>query len=176
MNVNVSPVQLRRPDFVPSLEGVLERTAFPPERLVLELTESALIDDMQNAEEKLHAIRSLGVRICVDDFGTGHASLEYLLSLPVDIVKIDRHFIANIVADRRSGAIVRAAGLLANELGFRVIAEGVESVEQAREVLAAGHEYAQGYLFGAPVPAEAWRAGEVHVDPDVIAAWSRRAA
>lgn len=134
---------------------ILSETGFPPRRLILEVTESAVMDDPLLAASVLTRLRELGVRVALDDFGTGYSSLSYLSNLPLDILKVDRTFVARLMADAQSVAIVRTIISLAQTLNLSVVAEGIETVEQAKLLRSLGCPYAQGYYFAAPVAIEA---------------------
>jgi EAL domain-containing protein (putative c-di-GMP-specific phosphodiesterase class I) len=153
--VNVSACQLMRPDFGATVASVLARTGMDPTALVLEMTEDIFIEDSERVITVLADLKRLGVRIALDDFGTGYCSLSYLSRLPVDIVKIDQGFIADMGKDRTGGAIVVAITNLAHVLGLTVTAEGVETQVQRDEVRAIGCESAQGFLYARPMPAAA---------------------
>jgi diguanylate cyclase (GGDEF)-like protein len=150
ISVNLSPRQLREPTIVHDIVAVLERSGVPAARLVLEVTESALVDD-GSCIAALHELRDHGVRIAVDDFGTGYSSLQYLTRLPCDVLKIDRSFVAELDGSPEGAAVTTAIIYLANVLGLRTIAEGVETAEQAGELRALGCETAQGYLYARPL-------------------------
>jgi diguanylate cyclase (GGDEF)-like protein/PAS domain S-box-containing protein len=152
--VNVSTRQLRRGDLLPIVAEALADSRLPPDRLVLEITESALLDDLETAGRTLAALKDRGVRLALDDFGTGYSSLGYLKRLPLDCLKIDRSFVQRIGASGDDEAIVRAIIGLAETLRLSVVAEGVEHPEQARFLARSGCRVAQGYLFGRPVPPE----------------------
>jgi diguanylate cyclase (GGDEF)-like protein/PAS domain S-box-containing protein len=154
--VNVSAVQLRQPDFVASVLQALERNGANPERLNLELTESMLVDSMEEAIAKMTALKKYGIHFSLDDFGTGYSSLAYLKRLPLDHLKIDRTFIRDILDDHSSGAIAETIVSLGRAMGMGVIAEGVETAEQHQYLLGLGCHCFQGYLFGRPVPIEAF--------------------
>lgn len=154
ISVNVSAAKLSQPDFAHQVRGALEVSGLDPYSLCLEVTETALIDDLDTASARLEVLRSLGVKIAVDDYGTGHSSLVYLLHLPVDHVKIDREFVAGLHHDSRDRAIVENVITLARSLGATCVAEGVETVEQLDAVTSLGCLQAQGYLFARPQPAE----------------------
>ena len=128
----------------------------PAHALELEITESVIMIDPKRAREVLEALRALGLRIAVDDYGTGYCALAYLRDLPIDELKIDRSFIANVVTDRRSGAIVRSTIELAHALGLKVVAEGIEDKIALDAVKAFGCDFAQGSHFSRPVPADAF--------------------
>ncbi len=150
--VNVSGRQLRRPDFLTTVLSTLTRTGTDPAALVLEITENVLVEDSVRVVEVFTALRSKGVRLAIDDFGTGYSSLSYLRRLPVDIVKIDRAFVADIGTDENAAAVVAAIAQLAHVMGLSVVAEGVETEEQRLDLVAAGCEAAQGFIFSRPVP------------------------
>ena len=138
--------------------GLLAEHAVPAGALELEITESVIMIDPKRAREVLEALRALGLRIAVDDYGTGYCALAYLRDLPIDELKIDRSFIAHVTTDRRSAAIVRSTIELAHALGLKVVAEGIEDQQALNALAAFGCDYAQGYHFSRPVPAEAFAA------------------
>lgn len=150
VSVNVAPPQLLREGFIDTLTGILERTGVKPISLVLEVTETAFLHDMQRAEAVLHTIRELGVRIYLDDFGTGYSSLSYLNRLPIDALKIDRSFIREVPGEARAGSLVKSIIALAHSLGIKVIAEGVEAPSQLRYLSYLDCDFLQGYLFSRP--------------------------
>lgn len=150
--VNVSARQFHLPGFIHTLEGLLERTGTPRNRLKLELTESLLLDHSDAVIQRMQGLEALGVGFALDDFGTGYSSLVYLKRLPLDQLKIDRSFVRDILTNPNDAAIARTIVALGDSLGLDVIAEGVET-EAQRELLAAnGCRHYQGYLFGRPVP------------------------
>jgi len=153
--VNVSPLQFRRPDFVVVVERILEDTGFEPSRLELELTESTLIGNVEDAGAAMLKLKALGVRLALDDFGTGYSSLLYLRTFPFDKLKIDRSFVSNIESAADAAAIVHAIVSLGRGLGMKVTAEGVETAEQHLFLRAAGVHTIQGFRFGKPVAATA---------------------
>jgi Amt family ammonium transporter len=155
MSVNVSPRQVHGPAFGHALWRVLSETGLAPHRLKLEVTEAALAIDDAITVAFLHAARALGVQVALDDFGTGYSSLGRLHTLPLDVLKIDRSFIARLGHDPQAEAIVRAVVMLGHELGLSVTAEGIETEEQRRRVFALGCDRGQGYLFARPLTAEA---------------------
>ncbi len=152
LSVNLSGRQLIQPDLVEQVEQVLKTTGFDPRRLRLELTESILIGSGAAAAESLRRLRALHLGLCIDDFGTGYSSLSYLHQLPIDSLKIDSSFVRAMVADERKIKIVQSILLLGKGLGIEVVAEGVETEEQATALRRLGCERAQGYLFSRPVP------------------------
>jgi len=151
--VNLAARQLASPDLVPRVADVLARTGLPPERLFLEVTESALVHDVDQALAALEDIKRLGVRIAIDDFGTGYATLDYLRQFSMaDELKIDRSFIEGVELDgSREEAIVAAAVSIGRSLSMDVVAEGVETQEQADALQRLGVRLAQGYLFSRPL-------------------------
>ncbi|MFI5494991.1 putative bifunctional diguanylate cyclase/phosphodiesterase [Actinoplanes sp. NPDC051859] len=154
VSVNVSPRQLSEPGFVPMLAALLARVPdLEPHRLVLEITETALLSTTGDLEEWLHAIKALGVRIALDDFGTGYSSLTWLQSVPADVVKLDRSFVAGLAADVRKSSIISAVLWLARSLGMTVVAEGVEEEEDWHALRAVDCPAIQGYLFSKPLAA-----------------------
>ena len=153
MAVNVSARQLQHPDFVGHVDEALEASGLPPNRLVLEITESVLIDT-GDVEERLGELKERGVQIALDDFGTGYGSLAYLQRLPVDIVKIDRSFTARVDIDAEGEALLRAIVGLGNALGTRLVAEGIERASQGAVIRELGSESGQGFHYGRPAPHE----------------------
>ncbi len=150
--VNLSPVQFMDPNLVDVVSGVLAETGFPPERLVLEITESVFLRDQGSASQKLERLRDLGIRIALDDFGTGYSSLSYLRKYKFDKIKIDKTFVDEI-GERSDGlAIISAVIALAHNLGLEVTAEGVERKFQVDALRALGCDSMQGYYFGRPDP------------------------
>jgi diguanylate cyclase (GGDEF)-like protein/PAS domain S-box-containing protein len=151
--VNVSPKQFRQADFVDQVQTAIKRHGINPQRLKLELTESMLLDDIENTIATMNALKETGVQFSLDDFGTGYSSLQYLKRLPLDQLKIDRSFVRDIVIDASDKAIVRTIISMAQSLNLNAIAEGVETEEQRQILLSMGCDNFQGYLFGKPVPA-----------------------
>jgi diguanylate cyclase (GGDEF)-like protein len=154
--VNVSALQLMTADFVATVAQVLARHSTDPSAVVLEMTEYILIEDIDRAMTVLADLKTLGIRIALDDFGTGFSSLNYLRRLPIDVVKIDQGFIADIGAATRGQDIVAAVTNLAHVLGLTVVAEGVETQGQRDAVDAVGCELAQGFYFARPMTAAAF--------------------
>ena len=150
--VNVSARQFRQNDFVAQVQAVLEETGADPQRLKLELTESVLISDVEDAIRKMGALRERGVRFALDDFGTGYSSLSYLKRLPLDQLKIDQGFVRDVLTDPNDAAIVRTILALAQSMELQAVAEGVESEGQRQFLLDNGCTVFQGYLFGRPGP------------------------
>lgn len=154
MAVNVSAVQFQRDDVVAAIHAALSESGVAGNRLKIELTESVIVGDPDGIADVLRAIHDLDVMIAMDDFGTGYSSLAYLQRLPIDVLKIDRSFIAPMLQDRDSVAIVRAILGLASALGMSTTAEGVETSELVETLVGLGCEVAQGYHFARPLPAD----------------------
>jgi diguanylate cyclase (GGDEF)-like protein len=152
--VNVSAVQFQRDDVVSAVKAALTESGIAGDRLKIELTESCIVSDPDGMAKVLEAINELDVRIAMDDFGTGYSSLAYLQRLPIDVLKIDRSFIAPMLEDRDSVAIVRAVLGLASALGMSTTAEGVETGELVETLVGLGCDVAQGYFFARPLPAD----------------------
>jgi EAL domain-containing protein (putative c-di-GMP-specific phosphodiesterase class I) len=151
MAVNVSALQFATPDFVETVAGVLKSTGFDGNRLELELTESSIMRDMDEAADKMRALKKFGITFAIDDFGKGYSPLTYLQSLPVDVVKIDRCFISQIAQPSGSLPLVQTIAILAHRQGFQVVAEGIETEDQMDLVRAVHCDRMQGYYFGVPV-------------------------
>jgi len=152
VSVNVSPRQLRRPGYADSVAAIVKKTAMDPTALVLEMTEGVLIEESDKIAATLAELKRLGVRLALDDFGSGYSSLSYLSRLPIDIVKIDQTFIAEI--DKPDGStIVSAVTDLAHALRLTVIAEGVETEAQRAKLATIGCELSQGFYYARPMPA-----------------------
>ena len=152
--VNVSAVQLRRSDFVELVAAILNETGLEPRLLDLEITENMVLSDDRAVFERLMALRALGVSLTLDDFGTGYSNLGYLTRFPIDRLKIDRSFVGGLPDDRNAASVVGAIVGLSRGLRLDLIAEGVETAEQAAFLLDAGCERAQGYLYSPPRPPE----------------------
>ena len=152
VSVNVSARQLVQAELPEIVRQVLQETGLSAGDLAIELTETALIEDSGVPAASLRELRSLGVKILLDDFGTGYSSLSHLQRFPIDALKIDRSFVMHVGAGEDGRAIVRAITAMASALGLEVVAEGVESAEQAADALALGCGFAQGYHFGRPAP------------------------
>lgn len=159
--VNVSAKQFHQADFVALVHETLNRTGIDSGGLKLELTESAILGDIETTITKMHQLRDLGLRFALDDFGTGYSSLSYLKRLPFDLLKIDQSFTRDMLNDNTSSAIVRAILVMSDALGLEVVAEGVETVAQRAFLISHGCHFCQGYLLGRPVPIEAWEATHI---------------
>jgi diguanylate cyclase (GGDEF)-like protein len=150
--VNLSARQLHDPDLVDGVARTLQRWSVPLGRLVFEITETAVLsDDSPTVVGRLSRLRDLGIPLALDDFGTGYSSLSHLTSLPIDIVKIDRSFVAGLGRSRRKTAVVAAVLALGRELGLDTVAEGIETVEQLELVQTLGCQYGQGHLYARPL-------------------------
>ncbi|MDW7673437.1 MAG: EAL domain-containing protein, partial [Bacillota bacterium] len=154
LSVNLSARQFRQTKLLELVNQVLIETKLPPQRLILEITETTAMDDIEYAIYILKKIRQLGVRIAIDDFGTGYSSLSYLKKLPIDIVKIDHTFVRDIISDPADAAIATAIITMAHSLNIKVVAEGVETKEQLMLLKAKNCDKVQGYLLSKPLPPE----------------------
>ncbi|MBP2642875.1 MAG: hypothetical protein H6Q67_762 [Firmicutes bacterium] len=152
ISVNVSVVELAQNDFIETVENILAITSLPPECLCLEITESVLMESHVTTSKKLLYLKQLGVKIYLDDFGTGYSSLKYLKDLPLDYIKIDKSFIADITDVENSNDLTPSILELARRSGLKTIAEGVETEYQYNKLHSYGCDLVQGYLFSAPVP------------------------
>ncbi len=152
--VNVSARQFSQPDFPAVVEMILEETGFPPQQLILEMTESMLIDSAEDTLRRLAELRRVGVRLSIDDFGTGYSSLSYLKYFPIDFLKIDRSFITDLARSGDDAAITRAIIAMAHSLSLQVIAEGVETEAQLAFLQRENCEFAQGFLVSQSVAAD----------------------
>lgn len=151
ISVNLSSDQITQADLVDQVVRILTLSGLSASQLKIEITESVIMENLEIACYKLQALQHLGIQIYIDDFGTGYSSLGYLQKLPVDALKIDRSFVSKIGIDTSSEEIVRAIVMLANGLGKKVIAEGIETIEQQEWLQRLGCHYAQGYLFSKPL-------------------------
>jgi diguanylate cyclase (GGDEF)-like protein/PAS domain S-box-containing protein len=151
LSVNVSARQFHQDDFADQVRGALRASGAPARRLVLELTESVVLDDVDAAIDKMNALRALGVGFAIDDFGVGYSSLSYLTRLPLDQLKIDRSFVRKLPESVNDAAVARTIIALAGGLGLSVIAEGVETAAQQWFLESQGCPFYQGYLFGRPM-------------------------
>jgi EAL domain-containing protein (putative c-di-GMP-specific phosphodiesterase class I) len=154
VSVNISSLQFRQPSFIGTVNKVLQDTGLDPKYLELELTESILMEATESAIQTLNELKSMGVRISIDDFGTGYSSLSYLKRFPIDTLKIDRSFVRDVTSDPDDKAIINAIIALARTLNLKVIAEGVETIQQLVCLHEQGSDGMQGYLFSPPLPKE----------------------
>ena len=164
--VNISPVQFMTKDFVGIVRDTMRATGIKPSRLELEVTETAMMQDRDRAAAILKELADMGISVAVDDFGTGYSNLSYLIDFSFGKLKIDRSFVSRIDTDASSGAVVSTIVGLSRALGVSIIAEGVETENQATLLRAAGCEVVQGYLFGRPAPLKL-RVGDAHVTDEV---------
>ena len=151
VSVNLSARELQEPQLATAVARTLREAGLPAGRLVLEITESLLLSDTANSVAQLRRLKALGVRLAIDDFGTGYSSLAYLRQFPVDILKIDRSFLAEIVTDPRASALVQAIVELGRTMGLMTVAEGIEDGQQLSELRRAGCQLGQGYYFSRPL-------------------------
>lgn len=149
--INLSPLQMYRADLVEWIVSILETTGLTPQRLEIEITEEAIVQDIDRVSEKLNALRATGVSVVLDDFGTGYSNLSYLSRLPIDKVKIDRAFVSNAPADPRRKALLQGLIGFISSLGLEVVLEGIETVEEYRMAISTGHiDQMQGFLLALP--------------------------
>jgi diguanylate cyclase (GGDEF)-like protein len=162
MAVNIANRQLREPDFVSDVQEILDETGLDPSRLELEVTETSVMKNDQKTLEALQELRKIGVRLAVDDFGTGHSVLTYLRDFPLNTLKIDRSFINGVATEGKDAAITSAVIAMAHRLDLRVVAEGVETEDQLSFLTQHDCDECQGFLFSRPVPAS--EIGEILAD------------
>lgn len=155
--VNISAADFRQPDLAADIRDALAKAGCDPRRLVIELTESALVDDPLHATAQLKALKEMGVSLSLDDFGTGYSSLSQLRRFPIDTLKIDRSFVADTPDDAEAAAIARTIVALAQSFGMATVAEGVETAAQREFLCGLGVDVLQGYLVGRPVPPDRFR-------------------
>jgi len=158
VTVNLSGLQLQQPNFVDTLRDALRETGLPPQCLVLEITESMLMEQVEETLLVLQALKATGVGLAIDDFGTGYSSLAYLKRFPVDVLKIDRAFIRDMTDNTDDALIVKGIIALAHSLRLKVVAEGVETAEQHSFLARLQCNLIQGYLLSEPLPAAAFAA------------------
>lgn len=149
--VNLSPLQINNPELVNTVLNILAETGFPPNKLILEITEGALMEHNIDTLTRLHTLRDHGIEIALDDFGTGYSSMNYLKRLPINDIKVDQSFIRGLLNDKDSLAIVKAIISLSQNLGFSVTAEGIETLDQAQILKYFGCDTLQGYYFSKPI-------------------------
>ena len=156
LSVNISQLQFRQADFVAQVLGLIERYGIRAELLELEVTESMLVQDLDDIIQKMGALRAHGVSFALDDFGTGYSSLNHLKRLPLNQLKIDQSFVRDVLTNPNDASIARTVVTLGHDLGLTVIAEGVETRAQLAFLADCGCEFFQGYLFSRAVSAEAF--------------------
>jgi EAL domain-containing protein (putative c-di-GMP-specific phosphodiesterase class I) len=154
VSVNLSGKHFDQPDLRCQITSVLDETGFQPKDLKLEITETALMHNAEASVQMLNQLKSSGIRISIDDFGTGYSSLNYLHRFPLDVLKIDRSFVCSANTSNENREIIRTIVYLAQALNLEVVAEGVENIGQLDMLRSLGCEFAQGYLFSRPLPAE----------------------
>jgi len=170
VSVNVSPIQFELVDVVEEVRDVLARTGLPAHRLDIEITEGIFMSNTRTVTASLSRLQQMGVGIALDDFGTGYSSLGYLGRLPVDKIKIDQSFVKRLPGDQQAGVIIRAVMMLSEALDKTVIAEGIETADQAWMLKMMGCRVGQGYYFGRPKSAAEMRAGLAQPTSDRLAA------
>jgi diguanylate cyclase (GGDEF)-like protein/PAS domain S-box-containing protein len=157
MSINVSVRQLQAPGLAEELMRLINDLSIDPGQLVLEITETALVNDIDLVEARIFELKATGVRIAIDDFGTGYSSLVHLRRFPIDVLKIDKSFIDGVTRGSEDSAITHAILKMADAFGIKTVAEGVERAEQQTKLRRMGCKLAQGFLFGHPVPADQWQ-------------------
>ena len=155
VSINVSPYQFRRGNVPALMLKLLSKYKLAPDHVMLELTESALAEDVEQSQLQLQELKSLGIRLSVDDFGTGYSSLSYLRRLPIFELKIDQQFVTDIAHNADAQAIAKTILLMSQTLGFSVVAEGIETTEQLEVLRNDGCDIGQGYLFAHPLDSDA---------------------
>ena len=164
LSVNLSVRQLHEPDLAARVSGALSRSGLDSTALVLEITESVMMEDADLARTRMEQLKALGVRLAVDDFGTGYSSLGYLQTFPIDVLKIDKSFVDGVAVGEDERAMLQAILALAKALRLTTVAEGIEELDQHRAMHELGCELGQGYLFARPMAPEAL--GELLADPN----------
>ena len=154
ISINLSAKQLQEPDLVEWCANTVKRFGLDPGCIELEITETAFINLADTVLERLQALRNAGFSLALDDFGTGYSSLTYLRRLPLDVVKIDRDFVADLCHDERAATLLQGVMQLLDKLDFSVVAEGIETTEQSALLHSIGCEVGQGFLFHRPMPAD----------------------
>jgi EAL domain-containing protein (putative c-di-GMP-specific phosphodiesterase class I) len=178
VSINVSQRQLRRAEFGAEVGDVLARTSIDPSRIALEITESAIMAEVEPTIARLRALKDLGVRVAVDDFGTGYSSFSWLRQLPVDVLKIDKEFVDELGRRDQGGFLVAAIIDLAHNLGLRTVAEGIERPTQLARLRDMHCDLGQGFHVGKPMPPEdvvdllAMEKGKHRVDRSSGSAWA----
>lgn len=154
VSINLSSRQFKEHDLPKIVKNVLERTGFDPNQLSLEITETLMMENLQNALVMLHELKAMGVRLSIDDFGTGYSSLNYLKSFPLDTLKIDRMFVREVTTNTEDAAMVAAILTMAQSLGLEVVGEGIETAEHNSFLASKGCNYGQGYYYSRPLRIE----------------------
>lgn len=169
VSVNYSTRQLHDPTLLDYIQSVLKRTGVSPSLLKIEVTESFLLDDTRGAVARLQALHDLGLKIAIDDFGTGYSSLSYLATLPFEVLKVDRSFVAGLEPTTNRAKVTRAIVQLAKVLDKEIVAEGVETQNEEEQLIAMGCDYLQGYMISKPVPRSEALALVRHLGPSELA-------
>ena len=156
MHVNLSVCQLTQDNFLEELELILQQTAMPPQNLTLEITESRLVNHDTNTTNTMQRIRDLGIQIAIDDFGTGYSSLAYIHKLPFDVLKVDRSFIKDLTEENVDSSIAAAVYNMTKGFNITLVAEGIETQEQAELLTRLNYDHAQGFLYSRPLPLSEW--------------------
>lgn len=151
MSVNISAIQLRKDNFAEFVQNLLMTYEISPELFEIEITESVFIEDFEDVIEKINILRGAGIRVALDDFGTGYSSLSYLKRLPIDTLKVDKEFVDSMISDDSTNVITDSVVAMAKKLGFKTVAEGVESKEQLQYLQKIGCDIIQGFLLGKPM-------------------------
>lgn len=154
MSINISAIQYQQPDFIDKLLQILDKYQVSPYEIELEITETILIDDFEEITKRLEILRDIGIKISLDDFGTGFSSLSYLKGLPIDTLKIDKSFIDTVITDENTRIITESIIYMVKKLGFETIAEGVETEEQFQYLNEISCDIIQGFYLGRPMPAD----------------------
>jgi EAL domain-containing protein (putative c-di-GMP-specific phosphodiesterase class I) len=174
MAVNLSARQIARPELVDEVREILVDTGLDPHSLILEITESVMMQDMELSIERLGELKQLGVQLAVDDFGTGYSSLNYIRRFPVDILKVDKSFVDGVNEDGEASALTEAVIKLAGILNLRPVAEGIERADQLQRLLELRCDMGQGFFFAKPLPSEELAAllherGAMQIEADALA-------
>jgi len=175
LSINFSPRQISDPELAQRVLGILTMVSFSPRRLMIEITESAVVQRLEDAKAVLQALRKAGVRVALDDFGTGYSGLYHLRELELDTIKIDRNFVAQMLIKPEEARIVKAIVSLGRALGLKTTAEGIESEEALEFLIKLGCNTGQGYLFGQPQPASVV-AEALHEETQALGKTGRRIA
>jgi EAL domain-containing protein (putative c-di-GMP-specific phosphodiesterase class I) len=174
MAVNLSARQLQRPEVVAEIRGILEETGLEPSSLILEITESVMMSNMEMSIERLGELKALGVLLAVDDFGTGYSSLNYIQQFPVDILKVDKSFVDVVNSDSRKSALTATILKLAQDLDLKPVAEGIERADQLERLLELHCDLGQGFFFAKPLNPDALQGllserRSMHAEADALA-------
>jgi len=150
VSINVSPAQIKYSDFVKDIKEIIKHSEMSPEKIIIEITESSFMENFNVAVKKLNELKELGIRIALDDFGSGYSSFNYLGELPLDIMKIDKQLIDNIIDNKEKAILLGTITELSHKLGLKVVGEGVETKEQYEYLKKNNCDYIQGYYFYKP--------------------------